>query len=165
MKNSRWRGYAVNLLIFVLVASCIRLWQQRDMVSGAAPELEGVTLSGHSYVLPAHPDRPVLVHFWASWCPVCRTEQGTINEMAKNDSGVISIAMQSGRVEQVSAYMQAQGIDFEALNDPDGKIAYAWGVHAVPATFIISPDGRIRFIEVGYTTGIGLKVRRWLAKF
>ncbi|MDD4929337.1 MAG: protein disulfide oxidoreductase [Gallionella sp.] len=154
----RRRGYAVNLLLFVLLVAGIRLWQQRDMVSGSAPRLPGVTTAGGP--LPAH---PVLVHFWASWCPVCRAEQGSIADIAHDDPNVVTIAMQSGKAEEVARHMREQGIDFPVLNDPDGSIARAWGVHAVPASFILSPDGRIRFVEVGYTTKIGLQVRTWLA--
>jgi thiol-disulfide isomerase/thioredoxin len=105
----------------------------------------------------------VLVHFWASWCPVCRAEQSSIAAIAQDNQNVITIAMQSGTPEQVAAYMREQGIAFPVLNDPDGHIARAWGVHAVPVSFIIAPDGEIRFVEVGYTTQIGLRLRMWLA--
>jgi len=49
------------------------------------------------------------------------------------------------------------------LNDPDGVIATRWGVRAVPASFIVDGAGQIRFVEIGYTTGIGLRLRLWLA--
>jgi alkyl hydroperoxide reductase subunit AhpC len=49
------------------------------------------------------------------------------------------------------------------LNDEDGWISEKWGVHAVPASFIIDRTGRIRFVEVGYTTEIGLRLRLWWA--
>ena len=159
----KWRGYVINLLLFVLVVAGIRFWQQRDMVSGQAPNLQGVTLAGQPYSLPAHPGHPVLVHFWASWCPVCRTEQGSIAAIAHDDPAVITIAMQSGKPEEVVKYMREQGVAFPVVNDWDGSIARAWGVHAVPVSFIISPDGSVRFVEVGYTTEIGLRVRRCLA--
>ena len=161
--TKKWRGYAINLLLFVLVVAGIRFWQQRDMVSGQAPNLQGATLAGQPYSLPAHPGHPVLVHFWASWCPVCRTEQGSIAAIAHDDPNVITIAMQSGKPEQVASHMREQGISFPVVNDPDGSIARAWGVHAVPVSFIISPDGSVRFVEVGYTTEIGLRLRKWLA--
>jgi peroxiredoxin len=161
--NKSWRGHVINILLFVLVVAGIRFWQQRDMVSGPAPQLQGVTLTGQPYILPTHPDKPVLVHFWASWCPVCRTEQGSIAAIAHDDANVITIAMQSGKPEEVSRHMREQGINFPVLNDPDGSIARAWGVHAVPVSFIIAPDGKIRFVEVGYTTEIGLRIRKWLA--
>lgn len=167
MENSaratKWRGYLINVLLLVLVVAGIRFWQQRDMVAGAAPQLQGITLAGQPYRLPARPDQPVLVHFWASWCPVCRAEQGAIAAIAQDDLNVITIAMQSGTPEQVAAHMREQGIAFPVLNDPEGRIARAWGVHAVPVSFIIAPDGEIRFVEVGYTTQIGLRLRMWLA--
>ena len=59
--------------------------------------------------------------------------------------------------------MREQGIALPVLNDSDGSISKAWGVHAVPASFIIAPDGRISFVEVGYTTSIGLRLRLWWA--
>ena len=162
-RNTKWRSYAINVLLFVILVAGIRSWQQRDMASGVAPALEGITLTGQPYTLPTHTNNPVLVHFWATWCSICRLEQDTINSIANDDTSVITIAMQSGMPIEVSKHMQDQGIDFPVINDQDGTISRAWGVHAVPASFIISPDGEIRFIEVGYTTGIGLKIRMWLA--
>lgn len=160
---ARWRGIAFNVLLIIAVVVGIRLWQQRDMASGNAPPLQGITLAGQPYRLPARPAHPVLVHFWATWCPICRAEQSSIAALAQDNPNVITVAMQSGKPQEVTAYMQAQGIAFPAVNDADGSLSAAWGVHAVPASFIVAPDGRIRFVEVGYTTGIGLRLRLWLA--
>ncbi len=161
--REKWRRYAINALIIIVVVAGIRLWQQRDMVSGAAPVLKGVTLTQQLYELPAHPDKPTLVHFWATWCPICRTEQGTIAAIAHDYPNTITVAMNSGLTNEVKQYMQEQGIDFLTVNDPDGSISEVWGVHAVPASFIIAPDGKIQFVEVGYTTEIGLRLRLWWA--
>lgn len=163
MVNKVWRGRIIQILLFVLLVAGIRLWQQRDMVSGEAPVLQGMTLAGQPYTLPVHPDRPVLVHFWASWCPICRTEQSSIAGIAKDYPNAITVAMQSGKADAVTSHMREQGIAFPVVNDPDGSIARAWGVHAVPVSFIVAPDGKIRFVEVGYTTGMGLRIRLWLA--
>ncbi len=160
----KWRKLARNLLVLAVLVAGIRIWQQRDMPSGQAPALQGLMLSGQPYVLPAHPDKPVLVHFWATWCPICNSEQGSIVALAKDHPETITVAMGSGRPEQVSRHMQAQGIAFPVVNDPDGAISRAWGVHAVPASFIVGTDGKIRFIEVGYTTEVGLRLRLWLAE-
>ena len=160
---AKWRSHLINLLLFIAVIAGVRAWQQRDMVSGAAPALQGITLAGQPYTLPAHPAKPVLVHFWATWCPICRTEQDSIASLAHDDPEVITVAMQSGKPEEVAKFMREQGIDFPVVNDPQGSLSGTWGVHAVPASFIVTPDGRIRFVEVGYTTGIGLRLRLWLA--
>lgn len=163
VRSSKWRSYAINALVIIVVVAGIRLWQQRDMVSGTAPVLKGVTLTQQRYELPAHPTKPTLVHFWATWCPICRTEQGNIAAIARDYPHTITVAMNSGMTNEVVQYMQEQGIAFPTVNDPDGSISDAWGVHAVPASFIIAPDGQIRFIEVGYTTEAGLRLRLWLA--
>jgi thiol-disulfide isomerase/thioredoxin len=154
---------ALTVLLLVAVVAGIRAWQQRDMAGGAAPALQGTTLAGQSYTLPEHPERPVLVHFWATWCPVCRAEQGTIAAIAHDHPDVITVAMQSGRPEEVARHMREQGINFPVVNDADGSISRAWGVHAVPASFIVAPDGEISFVEVGYTTEVGLRLRLWWA--
>ena len=142
----------------------IRAWQQRDMTSGMAPPLVGVKLDGSAYALPTKPAQPVLVHFWAIWCSICRAEQGSINAIADDHPSTITVAMQSGSDEKVSQYLVAEGLRFAVLNDADGRISAAWGVNAVPASFIISPDGKIHFVEVGFTTGLGLRLRLWLAR-
>jgi peroxiredoxin len=162
-RKTKWRNIAVNVLLFVVVVVGIRAWQHRDMVSGAAPALQGVTLTGQPYILPAHPAQPVLVHFWGTWCSICRAEQNSIVAIAHDHPNIITVAMQSGRPEEVARFMREQGIDFPVVNDPDGGLSNAWGVHAVPASFIIAPDGKVRFVEVGYTSGWGLRLRLWLA--
>ena len=159
----KWRGYAINVLLFIVLVVGIRTWQQRDMVSGPAPTLQGVMLNSTPYQLPTHPERPLLVHFWATWCPICRTEQSSIDAIAHDRTDTITIAMQSGSDSQVTSYMREQGIALPVLNDSDGRISKVWGVHAVPASFIIDRDGKISFVEVGYTTSIGLRLRLWWA--
>ena len=163
LRTAKLRSLVINILIFVAIIAGVRMWQHRDMVSGTAPDLRGVMLSGQRYTLPTHPAHPVLVHFWATWCPICRAEQGSIAALAHDDPDVITVAMQSGKNEEITRFMHEQGIEFPVVNDADGSISNAWGVHGVPASFIIAPDGNIRFIEVGYTTGMGLRLRLWLA--
>lgn len=163
-RTAKWRSFAINAGLFLIVVFGIRAWQQRDMVSGIAPVLKGTTIAGKPYALPAHPAQPVLVHFWATWCPICRAEQSSIVAIANDHPNVITVAMQSGKPEEIVQYMREQGISFPVVNDADGSISNTWGVHGVPASFIIAPDGKIRFIEVGYTTGPGLRFRLWLAR-
>ena len=62
--------------------------------------------------------------------------------------------MQSGGSAEITRYMQEQKINFSVVNDTDGMLSRTWGVRGVPTSFIIALDGQIRFVEVGYTTGI-----------
>jgi len=133
----------------------IRIWQQRDVVNGAAPQLPGVTWNK-----PA-----TLVHFWATWCPVCRAEQSSIEAIAKDYPNTITVAMQSDSDAAIGKFMREQSLSFPVINDADSHLSQAWGVHAVPASFIVDSKGQIRFVEFGYTTSLGLRLRLWLAQF
>ena len=154
---------AIEVLVVLAIILGIRAWQQQDVASGLAPPLAGVLLDGKgNFSLASKSGQPVLVHFWATWCPVCRAEQGSIEALAK-DYPTITVAMQSGAAETVSAHLNKEALSFPVLNDPDGTIAAQWGVRAVPASFVVDGAGRIRFVEVGYTTGVGLRLRLWWA--
>lgn len=148
-------------MLLVLVLG-IRAWQQSGTASGPAPALAGELLDGKPVALAAFAGKPVLVHFWATWCPICRAEQGSIDALAR-DVPVITVAMQSGSRDEVIQFLRKEALSFPVLNDPDGVIAAQWGVRAVPASFIVDGAGQIRFLEIGYTTGIGLRLRLWLA--
>ena len=93
---------------------------------------------------------------------VCRLEQESIESIA-GDHPVITVALQSGNAAEVAAHLHARDLRVPVLNDPDGLIAGAWGVRAVPATFVVR-DGVIRYRERGFTTEAGLRLRLWLAR-
>ncbi len=158
----RWLWRAIELVAVLVLILGIRAWQQSGTARGPAPALAGELLDGKPVVLAAYTGQPVLVHFWATWCPICRAEQGSIDALAR-DMSVITVAMQSGDRSAVTQYLRNEALRFPVLNDPDGVMATRWGVRAVPASFIVDGAGQIRFVEVGYTTGVGLRLRMWLA--
>lgn len=158
-----WR-YSVEVAVVLAIILGVRAWQQQGVVSGPAPALAGVLLDGKEHFsLAAMNGQPVLVYFWATWCAVCRAGQGSIEALAK-DYPIITVAMKSGDAGAVAAHLTKEGLSFPVLNDPEGTIAAQWGARAVPASFVVDGAGRIRFVEVGYTTGIGLRARLWLAR-
>ena len=158
----RWLRYAGEAVVVLALILGVRAWQQSGIASGPAPALTGVLLDGKPFALDAFAGRLVLVHFWATWCPICRLEQESIDALAR-DVPVITVAMQSGERAAVVQHLRNEALSFPVLNDPDGVIAARWGVRAVPASFIVDGAGQIRYVEVGYTTGIGLRLRLWLA--
>jgi thiol-disulfide isomerase/thioredoxin len=153
----------IELLVFLLVYLGIRAWMQRDMVVGPAPALPSVTMQGETFSLEAYQGKPVLVHFWASWCGICKLQQGAINSISQ-DWQVITIAMQSGNAEDVRAHMQEQGLNWPVIIDTTGVVAQSYGVRGVPANFILDKDGVVRFRESGFTTELGLRARLWAAQ-
>lgn len=151
-------------LLLAVVLFGVRAYQQKTMVEGPAPALQAPLLNGAAFDLAASSAaRPVLVYFWASWCPVCRLEKGSISALVR-DHTVVTVAMQSGTAAEVSGYLHEHGLDWPVINDPDGLLAARWGVRATPAFFVVDRERAIRFREVGYTSGPGLRLRLWLAR-
>ncbi len=156
------RGWQ-QLLLFAIAFIVLSSWLKSDMVSGTAPALDGVTTSGESFSLNTPRTEPMLIHFWASWCPVCKLEQESIDAIAE-DHAVITVAMQSGSALEVEHYMEEEQMQAATLVDEMGILSQRFGVSAVPATFILSPDNQIRFVERGFTTELGLRTRIWLTR-
>lgn len=161
-KSSRWPRWLLELAVVAAVLVGVQWWQTRGAPSGPAPLLAGTLLDGTPVKLADARGRPVLVHFWAEWCPICRLEEGSIQALAR-DHRVISVATTSGDAAAVRAFMDKEGLSFPTLVDEDGSVGRRWGVKGVPATFVIDAEGQVAHATVGYTTEWGLRLRLWLA--
>ncbi len=157
---TRWSAKLLPLLLIYLL---LRSWLQADLADGLAPPLEGRTLQGEAFTLTTPRTEPLLIHFWATWCPICKLEQQSIESIAV-DTPTLTISMQSGDPLEVEHYMETHELQATTLNDPEGVFSQRFGVHVVPTTFILSPDNQIRFVERGFTTEWGLRIRIWLTK-
>ncbi|MFA7386041.1 MAG: protein disulfide oxidoreductase [Thiohalobacteraceae bacterium] len=162
-KRSRryWR-WLRDLGLVLLVVFGVHLYQTRDTVGGPAPPLAGTDIHGQRQDLASLRGEPVLVHFWATWCPICALEQDSIEAIAA-DWPVLSVALEDTGSEELRAFMAREGLSFPVLRDVDGGFASRFGVRGVPTSFVVDGTGRIRFTTVGYTTGPGLRLRLWLA--
>lgn len=163
LKNRKYLGIAIQILAVGAVYFGIQAYNKRDSASGPAPPLYGTLLNNSPIESLSLKGQTHVVHFWATWCTICRLEKSTINSIAE-DYPVIALASQSGSRQEVYDYVQKQNITFPVLVDESGKFAKLFGVHAFPTTFIVNGDGNIQFVEVGYTTEIGLRSRLQLAK-
>jgi len=137
---------------------------QRDAIAGQAPDIQGALLDGQQVQLAGYKGKPVLLHFWATWCGICRFEQDSINDIA-TDHPVLTVAMTSGQQHELQAYMLKHKLTFPVLTDNDAKLSGRYGVSGVPASFVIDSHGQVRFTEIGYTSEWGLRLRLWLASF
>lgn len=160
--KKRWFVYTLEILFFVLMYFALRAYMQRDIVSGTVPQLKAITLEQQVFDLHADKRRPLLLHFWATWCGICKLEQGSIDSLSK-DYNVMTVAMTSGSDQEVQSYLKEHGLGFKVINDESGELSQSFGVSGVPASFVIDEKNQIRFSEVGYTTGWGLRFRLWLA--
>ena len=160
--NKKVYRWFIEITLILIVISAVRFWMQRDVVTGIAPNITAITLDSKYFELYKDKSRPILIHFWATWCPVCKLEQSNINNVAK-DHSVITIAMQSGNKEELNQYVQEENLKFKIINDEFGDLSKLYHVTGVPVSFIVDNDNVIKFIEVGYTTELGLRLRLWWA--
>lgn len=162
-RRRRLRGLLINLLLIIAVFTGVQWWKARPLASGDAPPLAGTLTTREPFQLAGWQGEPVLVYFWATWCPICKMEEPSIDALSQ-DFNVVTVAMQSGGDAAIETYLRERGLDWHAIADPYGEIATRWGVRGVPTSFVLDGAGRIRFAKVGYTTGVGLRGRLWAAK-
>lgn len=153
---------AGELLLILVLMLGLEWYLTRDAARGPAPPIETALLDGSHLDLADYRGQPVLVYFWATWCPVCSVQQGSIDALADNYP-VVTVAMQSGNEVEVGEYLADEGLAWPTVADEHGQLARRWGVVGVPAAFVIDSRGEIDFVTRGYTTGIGLRLRLWLA--
>jgi len=158
-----WGRWLVQLGLILAIFVLLHQWRTQPLATGQAPPLAGALVEGGKFDLAQARDEPLLVHFWATWCPVCKMGDQDIGAIAR-DFPVITVALQSGSPRDVATYLKREGLDFPVIADTYGKLATAWGVQGVPASFVVDRQGRIRFSTVGYSTQAGLRGRLWLAK-
>ena len=165
-KARSWRrriaGWGGQLIVLMVVLLAVEAFLTLDAVGMNAPPINAATLDGQRFSLQQFRGGPAVVHFWASWCPVCELEQGMVQGFAA-ELPLITVAMQSGSAEEVREYLRQQGVAYPVVNDERGWLSAQYGVKAVPASFVLDREGRVRFATRGYTTGWGLRVRLWLA--
>ena len=164
--SRRWRRRAAEALLFIAIVIGVQVWQTRDAPGGPAPHFAGHLVDGQPFDLEtwraAHAGWPVLLYFWAEWCPICKTTAGNVGNVSAAWP-VTTIAIQSGTAEQVARVMAGKGDRWPTLPDPGAEVLRRYGLAGVPSFVIINPAGDVRFVTVGYTSEIGLRLRLWWA--
>ena len=98
---------------------------------------------------------PVVLNFWASWCPPCREESPLLERTWRQyeGRGVLFVGVDTQDVEEDAlAYIEEFGLSFPNGLDADGEITVAYGVVGLPVTFFIGSDGVVKRRWVGALT-------------
>ncbi len=161
-RGRRYVQWLLQGIVLIAIFVFLQGYQARGVVRGPAPDFQAVLLDGTMVSVGDYRGQPLLVQFWATWCPVCRFEQESIDTLAR-DHAVLTVAMDDLNAEEMRAWLDDQGVSYPVVLDADGHISGLYGIRGVPSSIIIDAAGEIRFVAVGYTTEIGLRLRLWWA--
>ena len=151
----------IGAVILFILSNIISYVRKPDLSSTQLPQAEVTLLDTSSYTLKK--GKPIVIHFWATWCKVCKLEAENIETLSKQYE-VLTIAVNSGENAKIKAYLKERGLTFKVLNDVDGSWAKQFKVEVFPTTFIYDGSGELKFTEVGYTTTAGLLARLAILK-
>ncbi len=121
------------------------------MVNRAAPDFSLTTFKGTTISLEDLRGKPIVINFWASWCPPCRVEAPLLERTwrAYKNRGLIFLGVNiQDRKEDALNFIREFGITYPNGPDPTGEISIDYGVSGLPVTFFVSSKGEV--------------VRRWV---
>lgn len=111
-----------------------------------APDFELPTLDGSTMRLSDLRGRPVVINFWATWCPPCRAEMPAIIQEYRRYKGeglVVLAVNQAEDPARVAAFRDEFGMPFPILLDKRMVVSEKYEIRFLPTTFFINGDGTI----------------------
>ena len=120
-----------------------------------APDFTVYDKDGNAVKLSDMKGKPVVLNFWASWCPPCKSEMPDFDEICKQYEGKVAFMMvnltdgQSETQESAQAFIDSMGYTFPVYFDKDSDAAYKYGIQSIPTTFFIDAEGNL----VAYGSG------------
>lgn len=119
-----------------------------------APDFTLTDLDGNSVSLSDYSGTPVLINFWATWCPPCRSELPLIQQYQdKYGDEFVVLAVDGGETaEDVQSFVDAQGYTMKFLLDPDFVVAELYQVRGFPTSLFIDANGAIQKVHIGELT-------------
>jgi cytochrome c biogenesis protein CcmG/thiol:disulfide interchange protein DsbE len=131
-----------------------------------APDFQLVGYAGEPVRLGDLRGRPVVITFWASWCPPCRTEAPLLERawQTHRAEGLVVVGINVwDSAPAARAFIDELGLTYPTAADPNGAVAIDYGLAGVPETVFIDRQGRIVGRWAGPVTEAAL--RRFLDEF
>ena len=150
------------LITMTILANVMSIYRSQDLTKAPLAVDSFKLIDDTTYIIPKN--KPILIHFWATWCPTCKLEASNINFLS-NYFNVVTIAVKSGNDEEIQDYLNEHNYHFKVVNDTDGEISSIYNIAGFPTTFIYDKNKNLMFSEVGYTSTFGLWLRiLWAGK-
>lgn len=159
----RWRSWLLQGGALLAVVIVVSTWQTRRHLASAepAPGFALRSLGGETVRLSELRGKRVLLHFWATWCGVCKLETGALNAVHDGlgpDEVLLSVVADAEDIEHVRRAVNEHGIRYPVLL-ADDSVLTAYRVSSFPTNYFLSADGTVSSTSVGLTTRVALWAR------
>ena len=145
----RFVGGARDTLARTRDGACVALQPDPlpEALRNATPDFQLPDATGHTVSLSQQRGHPVLLNFWATWCPPCVDEVPSLEDLARRLKGT-DIRMLAVSVDdewdQIRRFF-AKGSDIGVLLDKSHDVPKTFGTEKYPETFLVDAAGRIRY--------------------
>jgi thiol-disulfide isomerase/thioredoxin len=114
---------------------------EKSNVGNKLPELTSLVFLDAK---PEIKDKPVLLEFWATWCPPCRTSIPHLNELhAKYKDKIVFIGASSEAKDVITKFRESTPMKYSVAIDTDGKLGEGFGIQGIPHAIIADKSGKI----------------------
>ena len=147
-------GLALVLVGSVAYSALVQPAQDSGLArpGAPAPQIALQVVGGGTSNLAAEKGKVVLVNFWATWCEPCKAEMPALQQLADGlkDRPFImySVDLQED-APQIEAFQRQYQLRLFAVLDENGDVTRAYGVRALPATFVVDKAGLLRLQRLG----------------
>lgn len=133
-----------------------------------APDFTVFDADGNEVRLSDFKGKPVVVNFWASWCPPCKAELPDFQKVYDETGEDVVFLMvnlvdgQRETLEIATRFVEENGYTFPVYYDTNQDAAIAYGISSIPTTLMIDKDGYIvtgqqgQINEAALRKGIGM---------
>ncbi len=94
--------------------------------------------------------KPVVINFWASWCPPCTDELPYFARLTRDYGDRVVVVTVSNEAAGIAReYLRQHRLDLPLLEDTDSSVFSAYALPPIPGTVVLAPDGRVEYISAG----------------
>lgn len=143
---------SVALIFLFIISGYWIFWslQQAEASRRLPTDISLPSLSGSSVELSQFLGKPLVVNFWATWCPPCVREMPLLAEYAQQQGFRLVLINQAEPASKVQAFLDEAGLEFEFMLLDSQQTAYhAMQVRGLPTTQFFDPQGRLLNEHVG----------------
>lgn len=117
---------------------------------GAAPDFTLDTTDGRRLSLGTFAGKPMVINFWASYCPPCKAEMPLLeNRVALRKDVVLVLVNEGDGSGRAQDFLNSTGIQSASFLDSDLKVGRSYGVVPLPTTVFVRADGTIAGRQIG----------------